>query len=23
MNINRDPIAPLGVISPPFNQMDP
>jgi len=23
MNINRDPIAPPGVISPPFNQMDP
>ncbi len=23
MNINRDPIAPLGVIFPPFNQMDP
>jgi len=23
MNINRDPIAPLGVIFPPFNLMDP
>ena len=23
MNINRDPIAPPGVISPPFKQIDP
>ena len=23
MNINMDPIAPPGVISPPFKQIDP